>query len=143
MGKEKGNGYTDKTKRKLSKAVIIIVTILVLILAALFPFVLDSLYGKGRLKAIYPNAFPAEVWFSFIGSYFPAAIIGIITLYQAYIIQRQDKQYKNLLARHRFIPEEHAHVYRANLKEKKLGNYTVPEIEKLNMRNVYGGTVAA
>lgn len=135
MGKRQESVSIYTIKRIALKAVMIIIMILILILAVSFPFILDFLYGKGKLKAIYPNSFSAEVWFSFIGSYFPAAIIGIITLYQAYIIQRQDKQYKSLLARHRFIPEEHAHVYRTNLREKKLGRYTESEIEKLLTQN--------
>lgn len=103
-------------------------------LAIAFPFIIDCMYGKGMLRPIYNNSFPAEVWFSFIGSYFPAAIIGIVTLYQTYIIRCKDKQYEELLARHRFVPGEHAHVYRHNADNRKTGEYTGSDIEKLFMR---------
>lgn len=104
-------------------------------LAIAFPFIIDFMYGKGMLRRIYNNSFPADVWFSFIGSYFPAAIIGIITLYQAHIIQYKDQQYEQLLARHRFVPGAAAHVYRYNSDNKKTGEYTISEIEKLLRRD--------
>lgn len=104
-------------------------------LAIIFPFIIDCMYGKGMLRPLYNNAFPADVWFSFIGSYFPAAIIGIISLYQAHIIQGKDKEYEKLLARHRFVPGESAHVYRYNSDNQKTGDYTVSGIEKLLRRD--------
>ena len=103
---------------------------LMILTAISFPFVLDYLYGKGML-AWFNNAFSADVWFSFIGSYFPATIIGILSLYQAYIIQYQEKRYKNLLNRHRFIPAGHANVYRYVKEGNKIGNYSFYDISQI------------
>lgn len=119
--------------KKSGQAIVIyvILGIIVFTAAIAFPFVLDWMYGNGVLGKIWDNAFPAEVWFSFIGSYFPAAIIGILTLYQAYIIHYQEKQYKKLLDRHRFLPAGHASVYQYNEQDKKIGKYAFPMVEKM------------
>lgn len=106
----------------IEKRIITIVLLVLFILIVIFPFVLDYLYGQGKLKNVYNNSFSASDWFSFLGSYFPATIFGILTLYQAYIIQFQDKRYRDLIKRNCIIPLNQASVYRYN-EDKKIKNY--------------------
>lgn len=100
------------------KKIRIIIIILVLIFLLIFPILIDYLYGQGVLKYFYKNSFPANEWFAFLGSYIPATIIGILTIYQAYIIQRKDKEYQELLNRHRFILAKHASIYKYDKNNK-------------------------
>ena len=93
-----------------------------------FPFILDYMYGAGFFVG-WKNSFPGDTWFSFIGSYFPATIIGILSLYQASIIQEQEARYRKLLNLHLFMPDGHAHVYRYNNDSHAIGQYSVTEIE--------------
>lgn len=97
----------------------------------MFPFILDRLYKWGVLGRIWDNSFSADTWFSFIGSYFPATIVGIITFYQAHIIQVQEKQYKELMNRHRFIPAKHAKVYRYAAENNAIGDYSIKKIKQI------------
>lgn len=97
-----------------------------------FPFLVDFLYGKGVL-AFYPNAFSADTWFSFVASYFPSTIIGILTIYQAHIIQEKDKQYQELLDKYRFVPYRHANFYRHNKEKCCIGPCGYEEL--CNMRD--------
>lgn len=95
-----------------------------------FPFLLDWLHGKGVFGG-YPNSFSGETWFSFAGSYFPATIIGILTLYQARIIQEQERRYKELVDLHRFIPDDHAHVCRYDKDSQTIGGYDFNEVRRM------------
>lgn len=125
--KRRKRGIPKKIKGCL---VVVAVFVLVFILVAA-PIVLDCLYGKGVLRGIWENSFPAEAWFSFIGSYFPATIIGILSLCQAYIIYRQDSQYKAVMRRHCFHLIKHANIYRCEDGDKRIGRYTFPEVKRM------------
>ena len=92
--------------------------------------IIDLFYGKGWLS-FFPNSFSAETWFAFVGSYFPAMIIGCITLFQTYIIREKDKQYQKLLYQRRFSPSGQAKVYRYSESTEKFGQYNYAEIDKL------------
>jgi len=100
-----------------------------------FPFILDQLYGKGRLEKYFDNSFSAEAWFSFIGSYFPATVMGVLTLYQASIIKEQERQYKKLLNCHRFIPDGHVFVYRFDRDNHANNHYNFNEIRQILTRS--------
>lgn len=133
------NIKSSKRCKKIVWAIIQIVKGLFLLFVIIFflgfPFILDRLYKDGMLGRIWDNAFSADVWFSFIGSYFPATIIGIITLYQAHIIQVQEKQYKKLMNRHRFIPAKHAKIYRYEEENNSIGDYSIQKIKQMLMRS--------
>lgn len=130
-------------KKKMCKILVgigrvfrVIGLIAIVLVAIGFPFVLDFLYGNGMLTW-YDNAFPGEVWFSFIGSYFPATIVGMLSLYQAYIIQRQEKQYKKLLGKHRFIPAGQAKVHRYKSQTSRIGIHSFYDINERFVRNLH------
>ncbi len=108
--------------------------VLFIILILLFPFCVDQLYGNGYLK-FYPNHFSAETWFSFIASYFSAAVMGGLTIYQAYLIDKKDRQLQQVLNRNRFSVGE-AVLNRFNVKTEKIGEDTIDRIRKeLLLRN--------
>lgn len=100
---------------------------LIAILIVGFPFAVDFLYGNGFLRKIR-HAFPADVWFSFIGSYFPAMIIGYITLYQAHIIREKDRQYQELLYQRRFLSAGRALIYRYSKEAGKIAEYRAQDL---------------
>lgn len=104
-----------------------------------FPFLLDFAYGH-RLLSWFPNSFPADTWFSFIASYFPATIIGMLTIYQANMIHEKDMQYQELLDRYRFVSYKHAGVYRYNEKTECIADWNYNRIlsmyQECNRQNV-------
>lgn len=107
--------------------------ILILFVVA-FPFIVDILYGMGILGLLFPNSFSAETWFSFIGSYFPAAILGCLSLYQASIIQEKEMQYRKLLQRHQFVPSAHACVSRYEKGQRRIGEWTHDQVKQMLAR---------
>lgn len=126
---ERGRGF-------IKLVFIILFFVLILIGAVSIPFFIDILYGQGKLAGfkfigLYDNSFPAEVWFSFIGSYFPATILGILTIYQAFIIQRQERRYKELQNRHRYNPESHADMYRFSNRSGQIGKYKYTDLNNM------------
>lgn len=124
------------TKSKIWKILIMIVCVVVCVLGVLaVPFILDWVYGSGIVGKFYDNSFPADSWFSFIGSYFPATIIGILTLYQAYIIQKKERQYKKLLARYRYTPNNHANIYRYDKDNNVIGHFSLNEVRQILVRS--------
>lgn len=126
MGKRK----KSKVPCDKIKCWLVLGAVATMFMAICFPFVLDYCYRKGMLSW-WNNKFSADTWFSFIGSYFPATIVGILSLYQAYIIQHQEKRYKKLLYRYCLIPAGHAKVYRYNEKKNLIGNYSLYDIEQM------------
>lgn len=111
----------------------LILPIVVLAVVA-FPFVLDILYGAGVLRLLFSNSFSADTWFSFIGSYFPAAILGCLSLYQASIIKDKDEQYRKLLQRHQFVPSAHACVSRYKKDQRRIGEWTHDQVKQMLAR---------
>ena len=75
-----------------------------LIIAILFPFLFDMFYGQEWLRW-YPNYFSAEAWFSFVGSYLPATLLGIVTLYQSHIISVKDQELRRMAGFPKCIPK--------------------------------------
>lgn len=120
-------------KDRKSRFMVLLLVLAILFIIA-FPFALDFLYGHGFFREPFHNSFPADVWFSFIGSYFPAAIIGVLTIYQAYIIQYKDKQYHKLLVRRQFVSTNHAQVFRYDESKEKIGAWTSEEIRKMTIQ---------
>lgn len=125
-------GRDQKKCGKVKKTIIKPVAVLFAFIA--FPFILDRLYGCGALRWI-PNSFSGDIWFSFIGSYVPASIIGILTLYQAHIIHEQEREYKKLLNRHRFIPDSHVIVYRYDETQETNSFYNFDKVEQILVRS--------
>lgn len=129
---KKGKDRRNKaSKDKLLKIVLRAAIFLVIIAVMAFPFILDTLYGKGLLKPVFENSFSADTWFSFIGSYFPAAILGCLTLYQAFIIQYQEKRYRRLLSRHQFAPSCRARIYRYDDSQNKIGDWAFYQVKQM------------
>lgn len=95
-----------------------------------FPFALDLLHGWGYLR-FFKNSFPGDAWFSFIGSYFPAMLIGCITIYQAHIIREKDMQYQALLNQRRFLSAGRALADRYSKQKKQIGGYGITELENM------------
>lgn len=103
---------------------------LFLLVVIIVPMIIDYFYGKGWL-GFFPNSFSAETWFAFVGSYFPAMIMGGITFFQAYIIREKDKQYHELIEQHRFSSLGQAKVYRYSNDTKGFGQYDRDAIDDL------------
>lgn len=127
---KKERAKRNRTKKDI-KVLLRIAVIFVIIVIIAFPFVLDILYGRELLRPIFKNSFPADTWFSFIGSYFPAAIIGCLTLYQAYIIQYQEKRYRRLLSQHQFVPSSPAHIYRYDDNRNRMGDWEGYQVKQM------------
>jgi len=92
------------------------------------PFLIDALYGCGVLGKIYTNSFKAEVWFSFLGSYLPGTVIGVLTIYQQHVIREKDRQYQELLERYLYVPNQGAKVYRYSKNTHMIGRWSRAEI---------------
>lgn len=88
------------------------------------PFLLDWFYGTGIPGSVYHNNFPAESWFSFLGSYFPAMLIGVLTIYQQQIIRKKDEEYKKLIERYFYSPDRNAEVFRYSPSNQRIGEWT-------------------
>lgn len=125
------NGNAASTKKKNKNVLIFLVFFLALLFVISFPFALDFLYGRGWLREPFHNSFSADTWFSFIGSYFPSAIIGVLTIYQAYIIQYKDRQYHKLLVRSQFVSTTHAQVFRYDKNSDKIGDWTFWQVKQM------------
>lgn len=93
-----------------------------------FPMILDFWYGSGRLDQFFISS---ELWVSFIGSYYPSTIIGILTLYQAYIIHYQERKRTELLQPYQFQPDGHANLCAYNETNDKIGDYSLKQMRQL------------
>lgn len=120
-----------RKNRRIKNAVMTVAMVMAIVVILALPFLIDWFYGMGKLEKIYDNAFSAETWFSFAGSYFPAVIMGILALCQTYIIRYQDKKYEELEKRYRYVPAGHAFVYRYIDDGQTIGCYSIEEIERM------------
>ncbi len=120
-GRQTGSHIKGKRKVKILMAGTAILAV---------PFLLDWLYGLG-VFGIWNNAFSAESWFSFIGSYLPSTILGLLSIYQAHIIRQKDEEYRKLLNKHRFVPASHGCVCRYEEENGTIGRYDISEIRQM------------
>lgn len=82
---------TGKNRRKKGWKTVLQIIFVVL----LFPLVYDIIYSLGLFRW-YPTRFTGDSWFSFFGSYLPAALLGSVTLYQSHIIYQKDQELRRI-----------------------------------------------
>ena len=121
----------NKEKRK-GNGKLILAFIVILVLLASIPFVIDYLYRSGVLSR-YHNGFKADTWFGFIGSYFPSSILGLLALYQTHIISKTSEKYQALQNRHRYAIRKNINLYAYDTNRKMVALYDREEIfNKIN-----------
>lgn len=69
--------------------------LLIILVVLFFPLAYDLIYRLGLFRW-YPTCFSKDNWFSFSGSYFPAALLGSVTLYQSHIIYQKDLELRRI-----------------------------------------------
>lgn len=99
-----------KELRKCLSIVKKIVCILLVVFLIALPFLMDWLYGCGFLHRI-PHNFSAEDWLSIIFSYIPSMLLGILSIYLAYLAFEKDRELERIQNRNRFILPEEAALY--------------------------------
>ena len=88
------------------KSMCILLTVFLIAL----PFLMDWLYGCGILHRI-PHNFSTQDWISIIFSYIPSVILGILSIYLAYLAFEKDRELERIQNRNRFILPEEAVLY--------------------------------
>lgn len=99
-----------KELRKCLSIVKKIGCILLVVFLIALPFLMDWLYGCGFLHRI-PHNFSAEDWLSIIFSYIPSMLLGILSIYLAYLAFEKDRELERIQNRNRFILPEEAALY--------------------------------
>ena len=103
------------------------VTVISTIIWIILPFLLDKMADCGFIryivKDILHSNFDKETWFTFYGSYLPATAFGLIALYNASQIKKQQERIDELNKKYRFRLISGAALYKYNVGKKAIGDY--------------------
>lgn len=114
----KGRKSLKEQRKSLSKVKKAGCVLLVLFLV-LLPYLVDLLYGCGFFRWI-PHNFSAQDWFSIIFSYIPSMLLGVLSIYLAYLAFEKDRELERIQNRNRFILPEEATLYVFDDRKKNM-----------------------